>query len=431
MVYVLDINGQPLMPTARHGKLRRLLNSHLAKVVKRCPFTIQLLYQSTKEIQPVSLGVDAGSKHIGLAATTEQKVLYQEELTPRNDVVKLLSAKRACRHSRRNRKTRYRKPRFNNRVHSKHKGWLAPSVEVKIQEHITAIKNICKILPASEIHVETAEFDLQRLKAMEEGKTFPVGTDYQLGEQYDFYNTRQYVLHRDGYTCQCCGVHDKDVKLHVHHIESRQTGGNAPNNLITLCEHCHKAWHEGKIKLPKGKKRGKSHRDAAFMGIMRNTLLERLKKEVSVPVMMTYGYITKYWREKADLEKSHINDAICISKHPYTKPLDTYYLTKVVRHHNRQIHKANFSKGGIRKRNQAPYLVKGFRLFDKVLYQGKEYFIFGRRTTGYFDIRTLDGTKANKGSVSYKKLRIQDTAKAYLKEVRAIPHMNKFTCDLA
>ena len=431
MVYVLDINGQPLMPTARHGKVRRLLNSHLAKVVKRCPFTIQLLYQSTKEIQPVSLGVDAGSKHIGLAATTEQKVLYQEELTPRNDVVKLLSAKRACRHSRRNRKTRYRKPRFNNRVHSKHKGWLAPSVEVKIQEHITAIKNICKILPASEIHVETAEFDLQRLKAMEEGKTFPVGTDYQLGEQYDFYNTRQYVLHRDGYTCQCCGVHDKDVKLHVHHIESRQTGGNAPNNLITLCEHCHKVLHEGKIKLPKGKKRGKSHRDAAFMGIMRNTLLERLKKEVSVPVMMTYGYITKYWREKADLEKSHINDAICISKHPYTKPLDTYYLTKVVRHHNRQIHKANFSKGGIRKRNQAPYLVKGFRLFDKVLYQGKEYFIFGRRTTGYFDIRTLDGTKANKGSVSYKKLRIQDTAKAYLKEVRAIPHMNKFTCDLA
>lgn len=431
MVYVLDINGQPLMPTARHGKVRRLLNSHLAKVVKRCPFTIQLFYQSTKEIQPVSLGVDAGSKHIGLAATTEQKVLYQEELTPRNDVVKLLSAKRACRHSRRNRKTRYRKPRFNNRVHSKHKGWLAPSVEVKIQEHITAIKNICKILPASEIHVETAEFDLQRLKAMEEGKTFPVGTDYQLGEQYDFYNTRQYVLHRDGYTCQCCDVHDKDVKLHVHHIESRQTGGNAPNNLITLCDHCHKALHEGKIKLPKGKKRGKSHRDAAFMGIMRNTLLERLKKEVSVPVMMTYGYITKYWREKADLEKSHINDAICISKHPYTKPLDTYYLTKVVRHHNRQIHKANFSKGGIRKRNQAPYLVKGFRLFDKVLYQGKEYFIFGRRTTGYFDIRTLDGTKANKGSVSYKKLRIQDTAKAYLKEVRAIPHMNKFTCDLA
>lgn len=402
MVYALDIDGQPLMPTSRHGKVRRLLNSHLAKVVKRCPFTIQLLYQSTKETQPVSLGVDAGSKHIGLAATTDKKVVYQEELVPRNDVVKLISARRILRRSRRNRKTRYRKARFNNRVHSKHKRRLAPSIEVKIQEHVTAIKRICQILPISEIHVETAEFDFQRLKAMEEGKPLPVGADYQLGEQYDFYNTRQYVLHRDGYTCQCCGKHDDNVKLHVHHIESRQTGGNAPNNLITLCEHCHKALHKGKLELPKDKKRGRAYRDAAFMGIMCKTLLERLRKEINVPVMGTYGYITKYWREKAGLEKSHINDAICISKHPYVKPLDVYYLTKAVRHHNRQIHKTKFSKGGIRKCNQAPYLVKGFRLFDKVSYQGKEYFIFGRRATGYFDIRTLDGIKVNKGSISYK-----------------------------
>lgn len=107
MVYVLDINGQPLMPTTRHGKVRRLLNSHLAKVVKRCSFTIQLLYQSTKETQPVSLGVDAGSKHIGLAATTDKKVVYQEELVSHNDVVKLISARRILRRSRRNRKTRY------------------------------------------------------------------------------------------------------------------------------------------------------------------------------------------------------------------------------------------------------------------------------------------------------------------------------------
>ena len=417
MVYVLDIDGQPLMPTVRHGKVRRLLNSHLAKVVNRCPFTIQLLYQSTKETQPVSLGVDAGSKHIGLAATTDKKVVYQEELIPRNDVVKLISARRILRRSRRNRKTRYRKPRFNNRVHSKHKGWLAPSIEVKIQEHVTAIKRICQILPVSEIHVETAEFDLQRLKAMEEGKPLPVGADYQLGEQYDFYNTRQYVLHRDGYTCQCCGTHDNNVKLHVHHIESRQTGGSAPNNLITLCEHCHKALHEGKLKLPKGKKRGKSYRDAAFMGVMRNTLLERLRKEMNIPVTGTYGYITKYWREKAELEKSHINDAVCISKHPYAKPLNTYHLTKAVRHHNRQIHKAKFSKGSIRKRNQAPYLVKGFRLFDKVLYQGKECFIFGRRVSGRMDVRLLDGTHIN-ASVGYKNLKLLESRKAYLIERR-------------
>ena len=404
-VYVISKHGEPLMP-CKPRKARVLLQEGKADVVKRMPFTIQLKYGSSGYKQYASLGMDAGSKHIGIAVATEKKTLYAEELTPRNDVVKLLSARRTSRRSRRSRKTRYRKARFNNRVHSKHKGWLTPSVEVKIQEHITAIKRICQILPVSEIHVEAAEFDLQRLKAMEEGKPLPAGADYQLGEQYDFYNTRQYVLHRDGYTCQCCGAHDNDVKLHVHHIESRQTGGDAPNNLITLCEHCHKALHAGKTILPKGKKRGKSYRDAAFMGIMRNTLLERLRKEVDVPVTMTYGYITKYWREKAGLEKSHINDAICISKHPYAKPLDTHYLTKAVRQHNRQIHKANFSKGGIRKRNQTPYLVKGFRLFDKVLYQSKEYFIFGRRTSGYFDIRTLDGQKVNKGSVNYKKIKL-------------------------
>ena len=151
------------------------------------------------------------------------------------------------------------------------------------------------------------------------------------------------------------------------------------------------------------------------MGIMRNTLLERLKKEVDVSVTMTYGYITKYWREKVGLEKSHINDAICISKHPYAKPLDTYYLTKAVRHRNRQIHKAKFSKGGIRKRNQAPYLVKGFRLFDKVLYQGKECFIFGRRVDGRMDVRLLDGTRIN-ASVGYKKLKFLESRKAYLIE---------------
>lgn len=175
--------------------------------------------------------------------------------------------------------------------------------------------------------------------------------------------------------------------------------------------------HAGKTILPECKKRGKSYRDAAFMGIMRNTLLERLRKEVDVPVTMTYGYITKYWREKAGLEKSHINDAICISKHPYAKPLDTYYFTKAVRHHNRQIHKVNFSKGGIRKRNQAPYLVKGFRLFDKVLYQGKECFIFGRRVSGRMDIRVLDGTHINT-SVGYKNLKLLESRKAYLTEMK-------------
>lgn len=414
--YVLNKRGEPLMPCSP-GKARILLKQQKACVVKRTPFTIKLLHGSAGYKQPITLGIDAGSKHVGLSASTEKRELYSEEFTPRNDVVELLSTRRQNRRSRRNRKTRYRAPRFNNRVHSKHKGWLAPSVEVKIQEHITVIKRICRILPVTLVRVETAEFDTQRLKAMLAGKPLPVGTDYQLGEMYDEYNVRQYVLKRDNYTCQCCGAHTtakKAVKLHVHHLESRKVGGNAPSNLITLCTTCHNNLHKGKITLD-GKKRGKTLRDAAFMGIMRNTLLTRLRNELHIPVQNTYGYITKLLREQNDIKKSHVNDARCISKHPLAEPCSICYRTKAIRHHNRQIHKAKILKYGIRKANQAPYIVKGFRLWDKVLYNGQECFISGRRTSGYFALRKLDGTTIT-NSISFKKLQLLEPATNYLIE---------------
>lgn len=414
--YVLNKRGEPLMPCSP-GKARILLKQQKACVVKRTPFTIKLLHGSAGYKQPITLGVDAGSKHVGLSASTEKRELYSEEFTPRNDVVELLSTRRQNRRSRRNRKTRYRAPRFNNRVHSKHKGWLAPSVEVKIQEHITVIKRICRILPVTLVRVETAEFDTQRLKAMLAGKPLPVGTDYQLGEMYDEYNVRQYVLKRDNYTCQCCGAHTtakKAVKLHVHHLESRKVGGNAPSNLITLCTTCHNNLHKGKITLD-GKKRGKTLRDAAFMGIMRNTLLTRLRNELHIPVQNTYGYITKLLREQNDIKKSHVNDARCISKHPLAEPCSICYRTKAIRHHNRQIHKAKILKYGIRKANQAPYIVKGFRLWDKVLYNEQECFISGRRSSGYFALRKFDGTTIT-NSISFKKLRLLEPATNYLIE---------------
>lgn len=415
-VYVLNMHGEPLMPCSPR-KARLLLKEGKARVVKHTPFVIKLLHGSVGYKQPVVLGIDAGSKHVGLSACTKDRELYKEELAPRNDVVELLSARRQYRRSRRNRKPRYRAPRFNNRVHSKHKGWLAPSVEVKIQEHITVIKRVCKILPVTLVRVETAEFDTLRLKAMLEGKPLPVGTDYQLGEMYDEYNVRQYILKRDNYTCQCCGAHpteQKLVRLHVHHMESRQTGGNAPNNLITLCVACHKALHAGKISLD-GKKRGKPLRDAAFMGIMRKTLLSRLETELSVPVQQTYGYITKMLREKNHIEKSHTNDARCITGFPKATPCDAMLCTRALRHHNRQIHKAKILKGGIRKRNQAPYLVKGFRLWDKVRYDDKECFITGRRVSGYFALKKYDGTVIS-NSASYKKLTLLEAATNYITE---------------
>lgn len=409
MVYVLNENGQPLIPTENHAKVRVLLKQGKAKAVNNCPFTIQLLYSSTNYTQPVTLGVDAGSKHIGLSATTEDRELYAADVELRNDIVKLLAARRASRRSRRNRKTRYRKPRFNNR--KRDKGWLAPSIREKIGTHLKVVDDTCKLLPVSKIIVETASFDIQKIKNPD-----VKSTDYQQGEQLGFWNVREYVLFRDGHKCQCCKGKSKDKILNVHHIESRQTGGNAPNNLITLCETCHTGYHKGTVKLPAKIKRGMKFKDAAFMGIMRWAFYGELKKRYP-DVSLTYGYITKNTRIENGLPKEHYVDARCISGHPSAKPLGTVFYIKKVRCHNRQIHKLKILKKGVRKRNQAEYEVYGFRLYDKVSWKGRICFVFGRRSTGRMDLRLLDGTHVN-ASVSYKNIKLLRMRSNYLIEVK-------------
>lgn len=417
MVYVLSKTGQPLMPTENHAKVRVLLKQQKARVITNCPFTIQLLYKSTTYTQPISLGIDAGSKHIGVSATTESRALYESDVTLRNDIADLLSARRALRHTRRNRKTRYRKARFDNRVHGKNKGWLAPSVRQKIDSHITVVDKVCKLLPITNIVVETASFDIQKIKDPDIN-----GTDYQQGEQLGFWNIREYVLFRDGHECQCCHGKSKDPVLNVHHIESRRTGGNAPNNLITLCETCHKGYHNGTVILPKTIRRGMRFKDAAFMGIMRWAFYNRLKElyaSKDIPVSMTYGYITKNTRIEYHLPKEHFVDARCISGHPDAAPSNDVFYQKKVRCHNRQIHKLTINKGGIRKRNQAVYEVKGFRLYDTVLWKGQKCFIFGRRSTGRMDLRLIDGTHIN-ASAGYKNLKLLRKRSNYLIEQRKV-----------
>lgn len=395
MVYVLNKQGKPIMP-CKEAKARKLLKQNKAKIAKYEPFTIQLLFDCENQTQEVNLGIDAGSKHIGVSVTTEKQVLYEADVELRNDIVDKLSSRREARKTRRSR-LRYRPPRFNNRVKSKRKGWLAPSIEEKINAHIQVIKHLYEILPITKLIVETAQFDIQKINNPEIS-----GGGYQQGGQLGFWNTREHVLHRDNYECQCCHGKSKDNILNVHHIESRKTGGNAPNNLITLCETCHKAYHKGKIKL--SLKRGKSYRDAAFMGIMRKTLFNRLRG-LYLNVYETYGYIIKNVRIENNLPKEHYIDARCISGNPKVDPLDYYIYQKCVRRQSRQIHKNKILSGNRKRNNQAPRYVFGFKLFDLVKYNKQNYYVFGRRTSGAFDIRNLNGEKINNGSISYKKLK--------------------------
>ena len=416
MVYVLNKEGKPLMPCPE-AKARRLLRTKKAHIVNYCPFTIQLDFDCENKTQDITLGVDAGSKTIGLSATTETKELYASNVELRNDIVRLLSARRALRSSRRSRKRRHRQARFDNRIKAKKKGWLAPSVLNKTCTHLKVISDVYKILPISKLIIEVASFDIQRIKNPD-----IQGEDYQQGEQLGFWNVREYVLWRDNHECQCCHGKSKDSILNVHHIESRRTGGDSPNNLITLCETCHKKYHRGEIQIIL--KRGTSFRDATFMGIMRWSLYNRLQ-ELYPNVHLTYGYITKNVRIEHNLPKDHYIDARCISGNPQATPLGYVYYQKKVRCHNRQLFKLNALTGGRWKINQAKRVVFGFRLFDKVkTNDGKFGFISARRSSGYFSVKTFFQERISE-SISYKKLLLLQKSNGYIisKEVKLFsPH---------
>jgi hypothetical protein len=409
-VFVLSMRGKPLMPTSP-PRARKLLKAGKARVARREPFTIRMMVPTGETLQSVTLGMDCGYRHVGLSATTQKEELLASEVELRDDVSKLLSDRLELRRSRRNRKTRYRAPRFDNRVHSKNKGWLAPSVENRIQAHLSRVRMVQSILPVSRIVVETASFDTQLLKNPDIS-----GVQYQQGEQLGFWNVREYVLFRDGHRCCHCHGRSGDPILNVHHIESRKTGGDAPNNLMTLCETCHRAYHSGKIELKA--KRGKSLRPEAFMGIMRRTVLKRLREgNPGLEVQNTYGCITKHTRIANGIAKSHCADAYCIAGNLKAVRRGEHLFQKQMRKHNRQIHKLTILKDGVRKRHQAPYEVRGFRLFDKVLCQGQVGFIFGRRSSGYFDIRRLDGTRIS-ASARSDRLRLVNRKTTFLTEVR-------------
>ena len=406
-VYVLNKHGKALMP-CKPRKARKLLEEKKAKVVNRTPFTIQLLYGSSGYKQPVNLGVDAGSKYIGVSATTEKQELFKAEVELRQDISKLLESRRSLRRSRRSRKLRYRSAKFNNRGK---KGKIAPSIQHKLDTHITIIKKICNIIPVDNIIVETAEFDPHKLK-----NPSVSGKGYQEGDGAGFYNVKAAVLSRDNYTCQICG--EKDSKLEVHHIQFRSKGGsNRMDNLVTLCHNCHGKIHNNKLDFNKPVK---SFKHASHMNIMRNRLVEELRLKFD-NVFETFGYLTKYNREKLGMEKSHSNDAFVISHNFNALPCDVEYCYRKVRRHNRQLHKAKPSKGGKRRRNQSNYIVNGFRRFDKVMFNGIECFITGKRSSGYFQLKTFDGTVISQ-SVSSKRLKLLEPVKGWLIDWRmAIP----------
>jgi RRXRR protein/HNH endonuclease len=384
LVYVQNIDKQPLMPTSP-VKARTLLKAGKAKVVSKTPFTIRLTYNSTIYVQPLTHGVDTGSSVIGSAvAGTDGRVYYASEVTVRNDIRERMDRRRKYRQNRRQRKTRYRAKRFDNRKNSRRKGRFSPTMRSKFDAHHKEIRFVSTILPISMLILETGTFDPHALKnpAVLEDKSL-----YQKGPNYGYENTKAYVLNRDRYTCQHCAGKSNDKLLHVHHIVFRRNlGSDEQENLVVLCKTCHDDLHDGKFALKlSGKKKGKL-KHATQMNSIRVQLLKAYPDAVE-----TFGYITKANRQQSTDQKSHALDAAFIA----TEGVKPHFLTTIT------VLKTCIPDGdyqrskGIRSETRIPGgKVLGFRKFDKVRYRGKTYFVKGRFSTGYAILMDEQGQTA-------------------------------------
>lgn len=386
MVYVISKNGRPLMP-CKNVIARLLLKQGKAKVKRREPFTIKLTYETGEHTQELTLGVDTGSGTFGTSVHNNNNIIYMSEVTVRNDIADKMKQRSKYRRNRRNRKTRYRKPRWLNRKNSIKKGRFSPTMRSKLHSHVKEIEYICSILPITDMTFETEQFDPHLMKnpKLADPEVRPWG--YQKGPNYGFGNTKAMVLARDDYTCQCCKGKHKDKKLEVHHIVFRSQGGSDDeSNLITLCHTCHKALHNGKGKIKlEGQTKG-NLKYATQMNSIRKQLLKMYPNAKE-----TFGFITKENRFLLGLEKEHFIDACIIATqgNAFTVSCNLYK--------KRCVSDGDFQKTkGIRSEQPVTTdKISGFRKYDKVRYLGEDYFIKGRMTTGYAILMNIDGKKAD------------------------------------
>jgi 5-methylcytosine-specific restriction endonuclease McrA len=288
-----------LLPT-HPARARQLLRDGKAKPHQMLPFTIQLTRRVENAVRELTVGIDDGAKEVGIAVVDEatQKVVFAGTIKLRQDVTRKMQQRAAYRRSRRSRKLRHRKARFNR---SKAKGWLPPTIRQKKDSIVRVVRDLQRILPLGRVIVEQGMFDTASLAAGQQ----LVGKAYQIPD-YEGRDFREKVLWRDGYQCQHCSSSDH---LQAHHIHHKAHGGtNTPHNGITLCETCHQALHEGLWVL---NIKPKQFQYPAHLQIGKWYLHDALI-DLGLEVAICFGWMTRAWRKGLNLEKSHIHDAIAM-----------------------------------------------------------------------------------------------------------------------
>ncbi len=348
-VYVLDQEGNPLMPTKRYGWVRRALKSGRAQAVRRKPFTIRLCYEpETHEVQSVVLGVDPGRTNIGLAAVREDGTcLYNAQCRTRNkDIPKLMRERKAHRSASRRgeRKCRQRRAkkfrtmfeaekrmrhikgygedgtmvlngiinteaRFLNR--KRPQGWLTPTATQLLRTHLNLIGKAVKLLPVSRVVLEVNKFAFMELDRPEL-KHWQI--DFQKGPLCQTGGVKDAVRIQQEGQCLLC----KKPIDHFHHIVPRSKGGSdTVTNIAGLCAKHHALVHtDAKAAERLNAKRAGLNKKYGALSVLNQIipqLADALAGQYPDKLSVTYGAVTKAFRDRHRVEKDHDRDAYCIA----------------------------------------------------------------------------------------------------------------------
>jgi len=401
-VFVVDTKHRPLS-MCHPARARTLLKEGKAAVLRAAPFTIILKEEKPDAvIKPMTAKLDPGSKTTGMALVDSNgRVLFAAELEHRGSAIRAaLDARRLVRRGRRNRNTRYREARFDNR--RRPEGWLPPSLQHRVATTMTWIERFRRFCEVEELAVERVKFDMQLMRNPEIS-----GVEYQQGTLAG-YSVREYLLEKWHRKCAYCNA--ENTPLQVEHIKARATGGsNAVSNLTLACEPCNKKKGTLPIEIflkskPDVLKRilaqaKKPLSDAAAVNATRNALFSALLK-TGLPVEVGTGAQTKFNRTRLAHPKAHWIDAACVGDSgttvtlvPTMKPL----LVKATGHGNRQLCGTNKYGFPVRHRSRQK-MHFGFETGDRVRatvpYGKKSGMHVGRvlcRASGSFDIQTGTG----------------------------------------
>lgn len=404
-VFVIDTNKKPLTP-CRPITARKLLSAGKAAVFRRFPFVIILKKEVNQTPKSLVLKLDPGSQTTGIALLLDDRVIWAAELTHRGQAITAsLASRRSIRRGRRSRHTRYRQARFLNRT--RRPGWLAPSLQHRVETTITWVNKIIRFVPVSSILQELVRFDLQQMENPEIS-----GVEYQQGELFG-YEIREYLLNKWQRKCAYCNA--ENVPLQIEHIHPKAKGGtDRISNLCLACEKCNAKKGTQDIakllakkpdilqRILSGAKR--PLKDAAAVNSTRWALFERLK-QTNLPVATGSGGLTKFNRIRFNLPKTHWLDAACVGQIDSLEVITSQpLLIKASGHGTRQM--CRTSKLGFPIRYVPRHkFVKGFQTGDivkAIVPSGKKTGSYvGRvavRSTGSFNVSTPELVQG----ISYK-----------------------------